>query len=65
MSAVKAALEAAGISASQYTGHSFGIGAATTAAHAGIPDSLIQVLGSSVYTTFILQERGCVQWPGH
>jgi len=32
VSAVKAALEVAGISDSQYTGHSFQIGAATTAA---------------------------------
>lgn len=41
----QAALIAAGIDFTHYKGHSFRIGAATTAAAAGIPDSTIQMLG--------------------
>ena len=42
---VRAALEEAGLPAKDYAGHSFRIGAATTAAVAGIEDSAIQTLG--------------------
>ena len=40
------ALQQAGIPSGQYSGHSFRIGAATTAAKNGMEDSLIQTLGS-------------------
>ena len=42
---VRAALEEAGLPAKDYAGHSFRIGAATTAAVAGLEDSAIQTLG--------------------
>ncbi|XP_050409496.2 uncharacterized protein LOC126824338 [Patella vulgata] len=35
-----------GIDSSQYSGHSFRIGAATSAARQGVPDHLIQSLGT-------------------
>ena len=42
---LKAVVEAAGIDSKRYSGHSFCIGAATTAAAKGIADSTIQTLG--------------------
>ena len=42
---VRQALKAAGYDEEKYAGHSFWIGAATTAAAAGIEDSLIKSLG--------------------
>ena len=42
---VRTALEQAGLPAKDYAGHSFRIGAATTAAVAGLEDSAIQTLG--------------------
>ena len=42
---VRAALSRAGIPTAGYSGHSFRIGAATAAAQAGVPDSVIQALG--------------------
>ena len=53
---LRTALAAAGIKAEKFAGHSFRIGAATTAATCGMPDSLIQTLGrweSSAYTLYI------------
>ena len=50
------ALTQIGIDASKYTGHSFRIGAATTAAEQGIEDSTIQLLGrwkSTAYLTYV------------
>lgn len=50
------ALRAAGVDAAHYSGHSFRIGAATAAAKAGVPDSLIQTLGrwkSSAFMSYI------------
>ncbi len=56
MSELRSALAARGFVASDYAGHSFRIGAATTAAHWGIQDLLIKTLGrweSATYTTYI------------
>ena len=54
--AVRRALESQGLDVSRFNGHSFRIGAATTAAACGISDSLIQALGrwkSSAFTSYI------------
>ncbi len=56
ISYVQSALRRSGISSSAYTGHSFRIGAATTAAKCGLEDSLIQSLGrwkSAAYLAYI------------
>ena len=53
---IKRAIQQAGIDPSNYTGHSFRIGAATTAAANGIGDATIQTLGrwsSNSYTRYI------------
>ena len=50
------ALESQGLDIRRFNGHTFRIGAATTAAACGIEDSLIQALGrwkSSAFTTYI------------
>jgi len=56
VTAMRAALEQAGFDSRKYAGHSFRIGAATTAARSGLPDSLIKTLGrweSAAYTIYI------------
>ena len=56
MRGVRSALELGGIAASRYSGHSFRIGAATSAAMAGVSDAMIKTLGrwqSSAYTLYI------------
>ncbi len=56
VSYLRAALQQAGIPHANYSGHSFRIGAATTAAHCGMEDSLIQTLGrwkSAAYKSYI------------
>ena len=56
MSEVRNALTDLGYNCALYTGHSFRIGAATTAAQRGLQDSLIKVLGrweSAAYTVYI------------
>ena len=55
--ALRQALSAAGIDASQFNGHSFRIGAATAAAQAGLNDSLIKTLGRWRSSTFALYVR--------
>ena len=53
---VRQALRALGLESTHYAGHSFRIGAATTAAERGIPDSTIKVLGrwkSEAFQTYI------------
>ena len=58
--AVKRALEIAWVDSSQYAGHSFRSGAATTAASQGIGDSTIMMLGrwrSSTYQRYIGMPR--------
>ena len=57
---VRTALQAQGIDSSRYSGHSFRIGTATTAAAAGIKDSTIQMLGrwqSSAFLCYIRTPR--------
>ena len=57
------ALQQSGLEPTTYNGHSFRIGAATTAAECGIEDSMIQTLGrwkSSAYLAY----RSCASnWP--
>ena len=56
---LRSLLDAAGI-AGRYSSHSFRIGAATSAALAGVPEHMIQTLGrwtSSVYLTYIRTPR--------
>ena len=60
VSAVRGALELAGLNPSLYAGHSFRIGVATTAAQRGLPDSLIKTRGrwqSAAYTVYIQTPR--------
>lgn len=57
---VREALEVLGLQSEQYAGHSFQIGAATTAAERGLEDSLIKALGrweSTAYLTYIQTPR--------
>ena len=60
VSCIRRALSAAGIDTRGYSGHSFRIGAATTAALAGIEDSTIKMLGrweSSAYQRYLRTPR--------
>ena len=60
VSALQRALADAGIDSSLYAGHSFRVGAATTAALQGLQDSLIKTLGrweSSAYQIYIRTPR--------
>ena len=57
---LRLALRASGIDDSKYSGHSFRIGAATTAAAAGTQDSTIQMLGrwqSQAFLSYIRTPR--------
>ena len=60
VSRLKAALVIAGVEDKKYSGHSFRIGAATTAAACGIQDSLIKTLGrweSAAYMLYVRTPR--------
>ena len=60
VSAVRSALENRGYRSSLYAGHSFRIGAATTAAQCGLSDALIKTLGrwqSAAYAVYIRTPR--------
>ena len=57
---LKRVLSEAGIDTSRFNGHSFRIGAATSAARAGLEDSLIKTMGrweSSAYLRYIRTSR--------
>ncbi len=57
---VRSALTTAGINAQAYSGHSFRIGAASTAAAKGVEDALIQILGrweSTAYMRYVKLPR--------
>ena len=56
ISHIRKALQSAGVDPTKYAGHSFQIGAATTAAERGIQDSTIKILGrwkSDAYLRYI------------
>ena len=60
MAALSQALALVGIDSAAFTGHSFRIGAATSAAGADMPDSLIQTLGrwkSAAFLSYIRTPR--------
>ena len=60
VTAVRLALTEAGVDSSRYLGHSFRVGAATTAAKAGITDATIKMLGrweSEAYQRYIRTPR--------
>ena len=50
-------LSQAGLNSSEYSGHSFRIGAASTAAANGVEDSLIQILGRWKRSAYLLYVR--------
>jgi len=61
IAATRQALAAANLPAHEFAGHSYRIGATTTAATAGIEDSTIQMLGcwkSSSYQLYIRMDPG-------
>ena len=63
VTAVREALTTKGVDSSKYCGHSFRIGAATTAAKRGIQDSLIRTMGrweSSAYLLYIRTPRDAI-----
>ena len=51
---IREALEALGLQSDHYAGHSFSIGAATTAVVLGLEDSLIKALGRWESTTYLM-----------
>ena len=58
---VKLVLRVAGIDSTHYSGHSFRIGAASTAASRGVPDHLIIILGrwqSEAYQVYVRTPPG-------
>ena len=60
MTCLRRGLQSAGLNISQFSGHSLHIGAATSAAAAGVPDHLIETLGrwrSEAYHLYIRTPR--------
>ena len=60
VAAVRSALSHAGVDTAHYSGHSFRVGAATTAARAGLSQATIKMLGrweSSAYERYIRTPR--------
>ena len=60
MREIRATLGAAGLDAALFAGHSFHIGAATSAPAAGVEDALIKILGrwqSSAYLHYVRVPR--------
>ena len=60
MTRLRRGLQAAGLEMSRFSGHSLRIGAATSAAAAGVPDHLIKMLGrwqSEAYQLYIRTPR--------
>ena len=60
VSAIRRALSSAGIETTGFSGHSFRVGAATTAAVVGVEDSTIKMLGrweSSAYQRYLRTPR--------
>ena len=57
VSVIKTILKQAGMDDSLYSGHSFCIGATTTAAQAGIADSVIKALGRWSSEAFLVYVR--------
>jgi hypothetical protein len=58
--ALRGALAVAGVNSEQYSGHSFRVGAATTAARAGINEATIKMLGrweSAAYERYVRTPR--------
>ena len=53
VSSLRQVLLDVGVSTAQYSGHSFRIGAATTAAELGVPDSLIKKMGRWKLSVFM------------
>ena len=51
---VRRALRAAGLDSTQYSGHSFRIGVATSATVAGVPDHLVKTLGRWEFSAYLL-----------
>ena len=60
VSRLREALRPSGLEVGKYSGHSFRIGAATTAAAVGIEDSLIKTLGRWKSAAYLLYVR--VPW---
>ena len=63
VAAVRESPASAGVDTAKYSGHSFRIGAATTAAERGIQDSLIRTMGrweSSAYLLYIRTPRDAI-----